>query len=178
MALTQFLNRVDEFDESIFVRPDEDSKTFSGGTWKKQEFIEWIQNLQKNDTIISPENEQIIVAPVRELYQEYRLFIVDNKIVTGSLYRENGEVKKRAHIPNYVLAFAENLIKSWVPNEAFVMDIGLDKELNMGVIELNNINSSGFYLADIEKYVTAINAHIEQKNVLENLKQKRSNRGY
>jgi hypothetical protein len=173
MKMADFAQQMPLFDDTIFVRPDYDSKAFSGAIWNKQELLDWILKLEKLETLINPSEENIIVAPVREIYQEYRLFIVDNKIATASLYKENGEMKKRTHIPNYVSSFANNLIKSWVPCAAFVMDIAVDSHLNMGVIELNSINSAGFYAADIEKFVKAINQHIENKNTLDKLNRKK-----
>lgn len=176
IKMSEFPHHADSFDDSIFIRPDYDSKAFNGAIWNKLDFIHWVSKLESLDTLIVPSEEEIIVAPIREIHQEYRLFIVDDKIVTGCLYRENGELKKRTHIPNYVLSFANNLIKSWVPCAAFVMDIAVDSNLNMGVIELNNINSAGFYAADIEKYVKAINQHIENKNSLDKLNKKKLNK--
>lgn len=47
------------------------------------------------------------------------------------------------------------IIARWVPIESFVLDIALTAD-GLKVIEFNNINSSGFYVSNVPKYVQAI----------------------
>ncbi len=59
-------------------------------------------------------------------------------------------------IPDEVIEFAYQAINKWSPDIAYVLDIAVTNE-GLKIIEINNINSSGFYKSDIEKIVTAIN---------------------
>jgi hypothetical protein len=53
------------------------------------------------------------------------------------------------------------MVDLWQPARAFVIDIALTDDEDDGwckVIEVNNINSSGFYSIDMQKFVMAIEA--------------------
>jgi hypothetical protein len=97
----------------------------------------------------------VIVSPVKAIYREYRLFVVNRKVVTGSVYRVGGRAEISADVEEYVLEYARKVIDRWIPAESCVIDIGLT-EHGLQIIEFNNINSSGFYASDVAKYVDSI----------------------
>lgn len=47
------------------------------------------------------------------------------------------------------------MIEIWQPARAFVIDIALTQE-SYKIVEINCINSAGFYAADVSKIVNAI----------------------
>ena len=61
-----------------------------------------------------------------------------------------------ADIDSDVISYAEKMIAIWQPARAFVIDIALVRGGEFKIVEINNINSAGFYACDIQKFVFAI----------------------
>lgn len=141
-------------EEQLFIRSDSDLKELPGYLWQTQElnlFIEKLKLSGKNDALKIP----IVVTSKKCLEYEWRLFIIDNKVSTGSQYSFYGDLDLSPIVPNEVVAFAEELISIWLPSRAFVMDI-VSVKSKLFVMELNGINTSGFYRADVKKIVMDI----------------------
>ena len=157
--------------DNVFVRPVLDSKTFNGEVKSKYDFKDWQQSIKFMEEFMTDElvdipmlnkDTVIAVAAAKKIYSEYRLFIVNNQVVTASMYQLGGELVTTADIDNRVLWFVAGMIQSWVPAAAYVMDIA-DTPDGLKVIEINNINSSGFYAADPQKIIMAIEEMVERK---------------
>ena len=149
---------------NVFVRPVLDSKTFNGEVKSKYDFKDWQQTIKFMEEFMTDElvdipmlnaDTIIAVASAKKIYSEFRMFIVNRKIVTASQYQLGGKLITSADIDRRVYEFTHGMIQSWIPASAFVMDIA-DTPDGLKVIEINNINSSGFYAADPQKIITAI----------------------
>ncbi len=153
---------VTRMSDTLFVRPVDDSKAFTGITMSKYDFFDWIQSIsQIEEEEFQPlhKNTKIAVANYKEIYSEYRMFIVDGKIVTGSMYKLGNNFTQLEVKDNYNLEwFTADMINRWQPAPAFVIDIA-DTPDGFKVIEINNINSAGFYAADPQKIVAAIEGY-------------------
>lgn len=147
-ATVCFLHELD-LDERKFVRPVEDSKVFDGGVFGPED----LRSLR--DSTVELTDCLVAVSPVRELYREYRLFVVDGEVVTGSLYRQAGQPLQSPDVDPDAIQFANAVIARWRPADAFVVDLGLTPD-GYRVVEFNNINACGFYAADVSRYVEAI----------------------
>lgn len=156
---------------NVFVRPVLDSKTFNGEVKSKYDFKDWQQTIKFMEEFMTDElvdipmlnkDTIIAVASAKKIYSEYRLFVVNKKIVTGSQYQLGGKLITTANIDARVYHFATKMIYTWMPASAFVMDIA-DTPDGLKVIEINNINSSGFYAADPQKIIIAIEELVKYK---------------
>lgn len=136
----------------IFSRPLEDNKLFTGGLTRKEDLIFKIETEILNS---SNSKEKIIVSKKKEIKSEYRLFVVDNKIITGSMYRMSKQVILSEFIDNTVISFANEMLKKWTPSNAFCLDIAITDE-GLKIIEVNNLSSAGFYKSDVIKIVDAL----------------------
>ncbi len=136
---------------NFFIRPLEDNKAFDGAVIDAEMLDAWRRDPARERFL----DMAVMVSPVKPIYREYRLFIVNNQIVTGSVYRVGGRAEVSPDVEDYVLDFARSVIQRWTPAESCVMDIALT-DSGLKVIEFNNINSSGFYASDVAKYVDAI----------------------
>lgn len=95
-------------------------------------------------------NDKVVISPVRNIQAEWRYFIIDRKIVSGSMYRAYGRLRKQEELNEDVLKEAQSFADNWLPHECCVMDLALvDDEVK--VIEFNCINSSGFYDNDVNE---------------------------
>jgi len=142
----------------LFVRPVDDSKAFSGTVMSKYDFYDWVQSI----SIIEEEefqplhkNTKIAIADYKEIYAEYRLFVVDKKVVTASMYKRGNVVQSIEGADDEVLEFGQKMVDKWQPAAAFVLDIASTPH-GLKVIEINNINSAGFYAADAQKIIVAL----------------------
>jgi hypothetical protein len=135
----------------FFIRPLEDNKAFDGMVLDAEMMTVW-----RNDpTKSSLTNLDVIVSPVKEIYREYRMFVVKNKVVTGSVYKISGKPHVSEDVEQDVIDYVNDVINTWVPSESVVIDVCLTSE-GYKVIEFNNINSSGFYASNVQKYVEGI----------------------
>lgn len=120
----------------MFIRPVEDTKNFNGGVYSKEEF---------------KYNGDVVVATLKNISQEYRFFIIDNKISTASMYKMNGKYETSYPVEESAIQFVENMISKF-PEKCFVIDVA-KVDNNYKIVELNGLNSAGFYNIDLYKLV-------------------------
>lgn len=141
-----------------FVRPVKDLKSFSGTVISVSELILFINEVNQNKYTDLNNQVEIIIAPSYNIEKEWRCFIVNGKVSTASLYKNNGNLAiSRNDIPDEMVLFAENIAKIWSPAKVFTLDIGLSGG-SYYIIEAQCANTSGFYDCDINKLVSDINS--------------------
>jgi len=142
-----------------FIRPIHDSKTFAGKIMDKQEFEEWQVKvcLLKEDYGTTLDRDTLIQVGVpKKIFSEHRFWVVKGKIVTSSTYKLGRTViYQPLPADSMFQKFAEERIAEWQPHEAFVIDIA-DTEEGLKVVEINTLNSCGFYACDMQKLVMAL----------------------
>lgn len=144
--------------DTLFVRPVDDSKAFTGLTMSRYDFFGWKQSISQIDEeefVPLHKNTKIAVATYKHINAEYRFFVVNNEVVTQSLYKRGKEVYYTEYVDDEVIRFARHMVDLWTPADAFVIDIA-DTPEGFKVIEINNINSAGFYAADPQKIIAGI----------------------
>lgn len=135
----------------FFIRPLEDNKAFDGRVMD----AEGLRDLQRQAAQWGRGALEVAISEVKEIFREYRVFIVRRKVITGSLYKVGGKPLASREVEEGVYDFARGIIEVWLPHESCVIDVALTPD-GYKVIEFNNINSSGFYAIDVPKYVHAI----------------------
>lgn len=145
--------------EEFFIRPNHDGKEFAGTIKSTNQLKEWqhrIINLKLSDngTTLS-ENTEVMCASLKKIYNEYRYFVIDGKVITGSQYKLGKRVVYGETDQNIDIAqtFVDMLNKNI--DHPYVIDIALTDD-GYKVIELNTMNCAGFYACDMQKLVTAI----------------------
>ncbi len=140
----------------VFVRPENDLKDFGGTVMEMGELRQWVARLEAVETLLSPDAPIVTATPV-DIALEWRLFMIEGRVCSGSQYRAHGHMAVKAQVPERVIEFAQHHAGIWSPDRVFVMDIG---QVNgrLGIIEVNGFNSSGFYASDIEKIVAEVSA--------------------
>ena len=136
--------------KNIFIRPVHDTKKMIARVIDNNNFDFAVQ-------MYSAYNEpdfEVMIANSKCIIAEYRLFIVNGKVVSHSLYKVRGQVCTHAQVPEDIIKIAEDLCTEWVPTEAFVMDFA-ETHNGFKVLEINNINCAGFYAANIPAIVEA-----------------------
>ncbi len=142
--------------DTFFARPDGETKQFTGQVFSWNEFDDWRKSIAKIDRYSTLTlDDTIVMCPVKQIYAEWRTFVVDGEVITASMYKHGARVVYSDMIPEYVLKFAQDMADMWCPNHAFTLDV-CETENGMKIVEINSINSSGFYACDMGKFVAAI----------------------
>jgi len=157
----------------MFMRPIEDSKVFAGKVFHYQDFYEWKRKvcvLEEDYGNSLTKNTLVQVCPLKEIYAEYRFWIVKQKIVCASLYKRGDRVVYSDQVDDHVFQFVHQVLRmrdggsditlstshnGWQPHEAYCLDVAETSE-GMKIVEINTMNSSGFYACDIPKLVMTL----------------------
>lgn len=159
------------FSEPVFMRPVHDTKSFTGKVVDWGEYSEWRDRVQKlwddgdlhADDLLIPDTP-VVVSKKKEIYSETRTWVIPgaggmslSPVVTSSQYKV-GTIK-RYQEPGFtdlrILEFVDWLTDEWHPNPAFVLDVA-DTPEGLRILEVNNLNSAGFYKADMGRLVEGL----------------------
>jgi hypothetical protein len=141
--------------EDMFVKPINDSKVFAGHVFSKIEFEDWQQRVcelgEDNGSSLNPDTIVQACEPLM-IYSEYRFWVVKHEIVTKSMYKQGDRVIYSPKVDERFSEFVESRISEWSPHETFVIDV-CETEDGIKIVEINTLNSSGFYEGDVQKLV-------------------------
>jgi hypothetical protein len=147
--------------EYFFARPTGDTKSiksqvYSAKGWK--DLVE-LSNSKHSDSPQSPKGARVMLSSPKDTQQEVRCWVVNGKVVTASRYKLGFRVNKQNYDNESMFVdFAQSMVDKYQPAEAFVIDVCLSENL-LKVVEVNCINCSGFYHANMPKLVEAIENH-------------------
>lgn len=146
-------------DKHFFIRPTKDLKEFAGEVMTFEKLVGWEKRIRylpgcDNNPTLTPDTEIVVSEPFN-IAHEWRAFVVNGKVSSGSHYRYYKYLSIDGGLPDRVITFVEEMCKIWTPADVFVMDIG-ESAGNLFIIECNCFNSSGFYKSDVEKIITDV----------------------
>jgi len=141
-----------------FTRPSKDLKQFTGRVASSESCLKYFTNALLVDTSsvaqLKPDTEIVLSEP-RNIDAEYRWFVIDRKVVSGSMYRNNGYLFKQRVTDKKMIDEAQTFADKWLPHDNCVMDLALVNG-KVKVIEFNCLNGSGFYDNDIDAVFEAM----------------------
>lgn len=148
-------------DECVFMRPLNDGKEFAGTVFTHKDLLDWYDKIMQGDSMWSiTKDTRIILNEPINIYSEYRFIVINNKIITGSLYKRGRTVIYSDFISEDILDYAKSRAAHWTPDKVCVMDISCDAD-GIHIIEFNNFNSAGWYLCDVSKIIGAVDNFVE-----------------
>jgi hypothetical protein len=142
--------------DAVFLKPNDDLKHFTGQVLSLAGCADLHQRLSRSARPIDSSSEVVVATP-REVDAEWRLFVVEAAVVSGSMYRPSGD----PYLPPELVRFAEEAVSRWTPASVFVLDVAR-VEGAFKIVECNCFNGSRFYAADVERLVDAVSAHQER----------------
>jgi hypothetical protein len=146
--------------DQIFIRPNDDTKLFSGQLMTFRDYWRWYEKLDDPENIQLNPDMLVLWSRPKVIKSEYRTYILDGKVIGASQYLP----VFAQFTPPEVISFAEEIAAQYSPSIAFVCDIACtDKGLK--VIEFNCINGSSFYQADISVIVRALSTWKEGADI-------------
>ena len=155
-TVQQFVNHPDkvlsEFGGAtqFFVRPNSPLKPFSGRVLDVDQLsLEALDHgFYYDDTGI-----EIVVAPVRNVGNEWRYVVIDKVVVTGSSYEANSRTESGDSWKGEPLALAELIAREIPPPErVYVLDV-CECEGELKLLELNPFSGADLYACDREVIV-------------------------
>ena len=145
-----------------FVRPNRDGKEFDGRLDTFERLKSWSQKVCALNLPELNSETEIWISPPQNIKKEWRLFIVDDNIISTSRYIFKGVLSESAEdIPKTMIGFANQRIQEYRIADVYVMDIA-DVEDGFKIIECNCFNGTGFYKHDIGKIIKAVNAFLRK----------------
>lgn len=161
---------VPQFSGHRFIRPVSDGKAFVGEVIGGQQYETWRDAILALhiDTFAST---PVLVATPKVLQLEYRFFVVEGKVRSGSLYHAGRHLMYRALEPDNEIDtgawdYAQARVDQWQPDAAFVIDVAYMQDETYKVIELNCLNGAGFYHSDIEAVLLAVDTLANRNHAL------------
>lgn len=153
LTVADFMNAGYPDSEKLFVRSNDDLKVVTGNT---RTYAEWKQSFENIDAVsegarMLGTDSEILVSSSKEIGHEWRLFIVDGRVATGSQYAP----LMASHIPPEAKDFAEAAARRWSPSDIFVMDL-CAYDGGWRILELNCANGSGLYQSDARTLVRTV----------------------
>ena len=154
-------------DKEYFIKPDNDSKFIPGQIMSSEEIKEWAHRivvLGENDGSNVNKDSMVILCKPKNIQREARFWIVDDHVITYSLYKLGKTVLIKRNLVDYKMsAFTHYLCSKisldyWRPADAYCLDICVDNYGNCKIVEINNINNSGLYDCDTQKLVVALDS--------------------
>ncbi|HEY4056213.1 MAG TPA: ATP-grasp domain-containing protein [Kofleriaceae bacterium] len=136
---------------ALFVRPDEDSKSFDGGVYASAS--ELAAALGTTDRGVAVIRGRPITVDA-----EWRCFVVGTEIVDASEYRRAGSPSLHRGAPPRVLDLVDAALARWSPAPVTCIDVASSGD-HFGIVEANCFNAARFYAADTATVLAAVAAH-------------------
>jgi len=150
--------------EKKFIRPTQDTKSFTGAVFSKNQWEEFIENqLYNYRSEIFNEETFIQVSSVKEIHKEIRFWVVGGKIITGSQYRLGNQTIYDEYYEEEAKEFAQSMVDKFQLADAFVIDVCLTDN-GWKVVECGCINCAGFYKSDLQKLIMALEDHFSPQS--------------
>lgn len=149
--------------KDLFIRPTLDSKIFTGALFNKEEWEAKKKLILSDEYVSSATPDTLVqVATPKRITQEVRIWVVDGKIVTQSTYRRGSFKYYDNIVDNDALEFAQRMIDIFQLAKSFVIDVCLTED-KWKIVECGSISCAGFYDADMQKIVFALEEVYNQK---------------
>ncbi|AJD93071.1 hypothetical protein JMA_37530 (plasmid) [Jeotgalibacillus malaysiensis] len=140
--------------DAFFIRPTGNTKLFGGMVVTKEEFHEWQERERHQES--SYQGQFLMISELKEIEAEYRFFVVDGRVITGSSYKVDGQLNTNVIPSDAVVSYAQRMVERFALADAFVIDVAETKQ-GLRVVEYNNLNTAGLYRCDEMTIVTALN---------------------
>jgi hypothetical protein len=139
--------------DAVFIRPDDNAKSFSGGKVPGDGFEQWYELANFYEP--GPDCLAVVSSP-ESVHVEWRFVMGRRAVVTGSQYRCEGQEALAPEYPREAAEFA-NLVASssdFEPHPMYTMDI-CQTDAGFRLVEIGPVNGSSLYRCDVEKVVEA-----------------------
>jgi hypothetical protein len=141
-------------DGQLFVRPDDNLKSFAGKVVEQGKFEHWYQqNVRCYD--LKPSLLCMVARP-QEIFGEWRVIIAQRKVLTASAYVGESRSGTVEPVPVEVLVLAGKIAANGAfdPLPIYVMDLARTVD-GLFLMEIGSMNCASMYNCDLEKIIDA-----------------------
>jgi hypothetical protein len=141
-------------DNRVFIRPDDNAKSFAGGIVQREKFEEWF----KLANFYNPRPDCLaVVSEPQSIHAEWRFIIAQRRVITGSQYRFDGKEVIKNSFPPEAAAFAETVANAGAfdPHPVYVMDIA-STESGYWLVEIGSVCCASLYACDLLAIIAAV----------------------
>lgn len=151
--------------DQLFIRPCADSKVFTGKVFNENEWPDFQNRMLTNGYEHSLTEDTLIqVAVPKKITQEIRCWVVDGKIVTQSTYRRGSFLYYDNIVDADAIEFAQKMVDIFQLAKAFTIDVCLTDN-GWKIVECGSISCAGFYDADMQKLINALENAWDKKQL-------------
>lgn len=137
-------------DGHVFIRPNAGNKAFTGKPIAIEEWFRSIDRLSLYNVRIS---EPVVVTQPQPIVAEYRYYIKDGQIVTGSMYKPTKEKYEGDAEAQELVDFCTQ--QGYNPDPVWVLDLCRTPDGKLHILEAGGSSSSGLYKVDTDKLAKA-----------------------
>lgn len=153
----------------FFVRPNSGEKTFTGMTMATKIIKQDMEFVERYSKI--PPDTLIIIASAKKIYKEYRFIMRGNEVVTGSLYKIDGNNEtKLIKSEDEAFSFAKIIggKAKYRTDPMWTLDIAELESGKLGVLEIGGFSCAGWYDCDVDKIIKNVKQIFEGKEKIRN----------
>lgn len=149
------------FEDVMFMKPNSAYKEFLGGvTLPGEKFEDYL--IRKK---YCGKEVEVMLSPYHKIHSEYRFFVYDQIVATGSSYIVQEKYNEKYPIPEAVFEKAKEIAKLYQPSKCFTLDLCLLENGDIKIVEYNHFTASGNYNNDISKIYELFKADTQQKKL-------------
>jgi hypothetical protein len=145
---------------SIFIRPSNGYKTFTGQLLSKDNFDEEFRVLCLSYGGLDLD-QLVLVSKCQSIKEENRFVVINengkNRIIDGNKYMVEREIVKQRIVDQDAWDYAETVINNYTPDKAFTIDIAKMSDGSYKVLEIGSFCCAGWYNMNLELVVNQIN---------------------
>jgi hypothetical protein len=145
---------------SIFIRPSNGYKTFTGQLLSKENFEEELRILCLSYGGLDMD-QLILVAPRQNIEEENRFIVLNqngsNRIIDGNKYMIKRELVKERIFDIKACEFANSVVNNYTPDKAFTIDIAKMDNGSYKILEIGSFCCASWYNIDLEKVIKEVN---------------------
>jgi len=148
-------------DKTYFMKPDNDLKDFCGDLITASDIRSFYDKVSAGGFCFKPDIP-VVLCPVKSIGWEYRLFMIEDRVIAKSSYRLKSMLCSSEPVPDRAVEFAERTARLWRPDDVYVMDV-CETENGYKIVEFNCFNASGFYNCDIPTVVKEVSEFVAKR---------------
>lgn len=156
MRLGDVLGNIDSlysrFGRKVFLRPNDNEKSFVGSLVKIDLLESWVKGVSNNNSA----DLLVVASSPKEIEYEWRFVVVWGQIVAGSQYKAGDCIDIHHEYPTAAAVFAKKMAWKWYKFPVFIVDVCLTGG-EYKVVEVGPFNYAGLYRCDLRAIVKAIN---------------------
>lgn len=143
--------------DEVFARPTSCHKLFVGRRIDRHAFEQALAPTRYDPTTL------VVIARPQPIAREWRLVVVDDRVVAGSQYAVGGVRAITPDCPGEVVAFAAAMLAEvrWRPDPVFMLDV-CESAGQLWLVELNSFSCSWLYQSDLPSVVAETRALAQQ----------------